>query len=58
MVLGPNQPRRDGIGQPRSYDCHLASVCRWQEIATAAGRPLCPPRDALARGMDPRVTLF
>jgi hypothetical protein len=58
MILEPNQPRREGVGEPRSYDCPRAGVCRWQEIATAQGRTLCPPRDALARGMDPRVTLF
>jgi hypothetical protein len=54
LVVGPNQPRRM-IGAPRAYDCPEASVCRWQEIA---GEKLCPPRDALARGLDPRVCLF
>lgn len=56
-VVGPNQPRR-GIGTARSYDCPKAAVCRWQELAEKAGRTLCPPRDALARGIDPRVCLF
>lgn len=55
LVVGPNQPHRDTIGAPRTYDCPMASVCRWQELA---GDKLCPPRDALARGMDPRVCLF
>jgi hypothetical protein len=54
LVVGPNQPRR-GIGAPRSYDCPKAADCRWQE---QAGDRLCPPRDALARGLDPRVALF
>jgi hypothetical protein len=54
LVVGPNQPRRLRAA-PRSYDCPKASTCRWQEIA---GDRLCPPRDALARGLDPRVTLF
>ena len=54
LVIGPNQPRR-GIAAPRIYDCPTASVCRWQEIA---GKELCPPRNALARGLDPRVCLF
>lgn len=58
LIAGPNQPRREGIGPARSYDCPKASVCRWQEQAQVAGRTLCPPRDALARGMDPRVCLF
>ena len=57
LVLGPNQPRRLA-GTARTYDCPKASVCRWQEQAEKFGRPLCPPRDALARGLDPRVTLF
>jgi hypothetical protein len=56
LIVGPNQPRRL-LAAPRSYDCPKASVCRWQEQATAKSG-LCPPRDALARGMDPRVTLF
>ena len=57
LVVGPNRPKR-GLAAPRSYDCPRASDCRWQEQAAVAGRPLCPPRDALQRGMDPRVTLF
>lgn len=57
-IFGPNQPRRQVIGAPREYDCPKASVCRWQERATIEGRQLCPPRDALARGIDPRVCLF
>lgn len=54
LVVGPNQPRRTS-GAPRSYDCPKAADCRWQE---QAGDKLCPPRDALARGLDPRVCLF
>lgn len=54
FVAGPNQPRRL-LSAPRSYDCPKASVCRWQQIAAER---LCPPRDALARGIDPRVCLF
>lgn len=56
-VAGPNKVRRLE-GAARTYDCEKASVCRWQEQALAAGRTLCPPRDALARGLDPRVCLF
>lgn len=58
VVAGPNQPRRDELSAARSYDCPRAHDCRWQEQAEKAGRPLCPPRDALARGADPRVALF
>jgi hypothetical protein len=54
VIIGPNQPRRDA-GAPRTYDCPKAAICRWQELA---GTRLCPPRDALARGLDPRVCLF
>ena len=53
-VIGPNKPRRS-IAAPRAFDCPKAPVCRWQE---QAGDRLCPPRDALARGIDPRVCLF
>jgi hypothetical protein len=58
FVIGPNKPHRDTIGTAKEYDCPKASVCRWQEQAEVAGRKLCPPRDALARGIDPRVCLF
>lgn len=57
VVAGPNRPRR-GIGTPRFYDCPKAQECRWQEQAELKGRALCPPRDALSRGIDPRVCLF
>ena len=57
VVAGPNKVRRLA-GKPRSYDCEKASVCRWQEQAEQAGRDLCPPRDALRRGLAPRVCLF
>lgn len=39
----------------RTYDCPKASVCSWQKSAVANGRKLCPPRTALAAGVDPRV---
>lgn len=57
-IAGPNQPRHSSISAAKSYDCPKASVCRWQEQALVAGHKLCPPRDALARGIDPRVCLF
>jgi hypothetical protein len=52
------QAARAGFTRPRTYDCPKAGVCRWQQQAEIAGRKLCPPRDALGRGLDPRVTLF
>ena len=57
LVIGPNRPKR-GLAEPREFDCPRAKQCRWQEQAEKAGRALCPPRDALARGIDPRVVLF
>jgi hypothetical protein len=57
-IIGPNQPHRHVTGTPREYDCPKASVCRWQEQAEIAGKKLCPPRDALARGIDPRVCCY
>jgi hypothetical protein len=57
-IAGPNQPRRHEIGAAKEYDCPKAKECRWQERAEVEGRKLCPPRDALARGIDPRVCLF
>lgn len=57
-VAGPNKVRRLQDNTSREYDCTKASVCRWQEQAEVNGRDLCPPRDALRRGLDPRVTLF
>lgn len=56
-VAGPNKPRRL-TSAPRSYQCEWADRCQWQARATAAGKILCPPRDALAKGIDPRVCLF
>jgi len=55
LVAGPDRPRR-GPAAPRGYDCPVASECSWQRQA-GEGR-LCPPRDALSRGLDPRVCLF
>lgn len=57
-VVGPNQPRHFNRVAPRSYDCPKAGECRWQQLAEIDGLPLCPPRNALARGIDPRVCLF
>lgn len=58
VVIGPNKPKRADIQSERAYDCPRQRDCRWQEQAQFAGLALCPPRDALKRGMDPRVCLF
>jgi len=55
VVVGPNMPRRSGIGSGRTYDCPHAPSCRWQEQSPTG---LCAPREALKRGMDPRVCCF
>lgn len=57
-VAGPNKVRRLQDDTSRIFDCPKAAECRWQEQALLAGRSTCPPRDALLRGLDPRVTLF
>ena len=58
-VAGPNKVRRMiQSDASRGYDCPKTAVCRWQERAIIEGRDLCPPRDALRRGLDPRVTVF
>lgn len=57
LVIGPRKPKRLK-GNPRSYDCPKAAECRWQEQAEASGHPLCPPREALKRGLDPRICNF
>ena len=60
-VLGPNKPkgyRADPAKVGRFFDCPKAAVCSWQKQALKSGRVLCPPRDALKRGFDPRICLF
>ena len=59
-VVGPNKPKRyhADMRQVRFFDCPKASVCSWQKQARASGHVLCPPRDALKRGFDPRICLF
>ncbi len=58
FVIGPAQPHRDDIGPAKSYDCPRAGECSWQKQAELAGAPLCPPREALKRGLDPRVCAY
>ena len=42
--------------EPQTYDCPIAAVCVWQNLS--GPNQLCPPREALSRGFDPRVCLF
>lgn len=39
----------------RAFDCPRAADCQWQ---VEAGSGLCPPREALARGVDPRACAY
>jgi hypothetical protein len=39
----------------RALDCPRAAECQWQAQSSPK---LCPPREALARGIDPRVCAY
>jgi hypothetical protein len=51
LQLGP-AAKRSTPAAPRTYDCPRATDCQWQ---IQAGEALCPPRQALALGLDPRL---
>ena len=54
LQIGPRRQRR-ARAKPREYDCPRAHECQWQiECAPA----LCPPRWALARGIDPKASAY
>jgi hypothetical protein len=59
-VVGPNKPNRYTAdpSKARFYSCELASTCSWQKQAALHGQVLCPPRNALLKGFDPRICLF
>jgi len=40
--------------KPLTYECSRAHECQWQQDS----KGLCPPRRAMAEGLDPRVCLF
>lgn len=42
--------------KPIAYNCARALECQWQ-LEQPTG-DLCPPRQALAKGLDPRVCLY
>lgn len=54
LQVGPRQATRAAV-PAGAYACPRAAECRWQR---EAGDRLCPPRDALARGLDPRVVAY
>jgi hypothetical protein len=41
--------------EPKIFDCPRAKECSWQKQAKDR---LCPPRDALSRGLNPKVCCF
>lgn len=51
LQVGPLRPKRAEIVNGRSYECARAHECQWQR---ESGDDLCPPRRALALGVDPR----
>ena len=40
--------------KPMTYDCPREHECQWQRDS----KVICPPRHAMAEGLDPRVCLF
>ncbi len=54
VLIAIDTRKRLGIGNSKTYDCERAHECQWQQRANG----LCPPRQALARGLDPRVVAF
>jgi hypothetical protein len=49
MVIGSNYSVRQA--KATAYDCPRADECQWQQQSEG----LCPPRSALAKGLDPRA---
>ena len=55
LQIGAVRARRGVAGPPKTFDCPRASECQWQAEASPG---LCPPRLALARGLDPKVVAY
>lgn len=55
LQLGPVRQRRHKLRQPSQYECPKAEQCQWQK---QSGPQLCPPRQALALGVDPRACAY
>lgn len=53
--IGPVTVKRAAPTAPKSYDCPRAAECQWQ---IESGKTLCPPRLALAQGIDPRACAY
>ena len=54
LQIGPKRATRTTAIRHREYDCPRAAECQWQIEADAEGG-LCPPRSALALGLDPKT---
>lgn len=55
LQIGPVRQRRQQRTAPRAFDCPRAEDCQWQR---EAGAGLCPPRLALAKGIDPKACAY
>lgn len=54
LQLGIVRAKHEKV-KPTTFDCKFAHRCKWQ---AEAGIELCPPRSALAQGIDPRVCAY
>jgi len=52
LQIGPRRARRIQASAPRAFDCPHAAACQWQVESLPA---LCPPREALRLGLDPKA---
>ena len=54
IQIGVVRMKRESV-PPKLFDCPNAKRCQWQK---ESGKNLCPPRVALANGIDPRVCAY
>lgn len=55
LQIGPVQQKLESVNKNENYDCGRAHECQWQ---IQIGALLCPPRQALKEGIDPRSVAF
>jgi hypothetical protein len=55
LQIGPCRGRMRRV-TPQVYDCARAGECQWQ-LSSPHGA-LCPPREALRLGVDPRFCAY
>ncbi len=58
LQLAEDKGGRYAGKEGKTFDCPHVSNCRWQFDAKVQGAEMCPPRTALAMGLDPRYCLF